>query len=411
MDEKFVADLKQRMEFEVDRTCPPADWPDLPDLPLGRYTDEAFFRAEVDHVWRRSWQFVGHISQWPEPGAYRTLDLPFAPVLVVRGREDGELRAFLNSCRHRGAPVVREERGTAKYLVCQFHAWSYDLAGNLIQVPDERDFRCLDKADRALTEVSCARWGEFVFVNLDPNARSLDEEVSSLSARYGDVIEGELRHVRSTEWELNCNWKLAVEAFVEIYHFSTVHKNSAAPFADTRSGVNFTHPYGNSSGILPFRTDLEPDAEKALDFFFPPDLKRIPGAPEFYRVANPNFHLFPGLVCPADYTGFPFLVWRPMAVDRTWMEWHWFGPDWGSGERPQGWDFKMGAFDILMQEDTANLEPIQRSLQAAAHKGVPLNYQERRIWHFHRYIDELIGVGNVPDGLQVPDLIKHYQEA
>jgi phenylpropionate dioxygenase-like ring-hydroxylating dioxygenase large terminal subunit len=126
MDATMAADVRDRFVFERERTAPPEGFPDLPDIPLARYTDEAFFKAEIDRVFRASWHFAGHQSQWAGPGSYRLLDLPYAPVVVTRGR-DGQLRAFLNSCRHRGAPVVRSTAGTAKLLVCQFHSWAYDL--------------------------------------------------------------------------------------------------------------------------------------------------------------------------------------------------------------------------------------------------------------------------------------------
>ena len=80
------------------------------------------------------------------------------------------MRAFRNACRHRGAPVVRGECGTARLLVCQFHSWSYDLAGRLVRVPDERDFVGLQTEERGLPPVRCERWGGWHFVNLDDDA-------------------------------------------------------------------------------------------------------------------------------------------------------------------------------------------------------------------------------------------------
>src|SRR5882757_5856906 len=135
MDTVMAADVRERFEFERGRTRPPRGFPDLPDIPLARYTDEPLFKAEIDHVFRRSWHFAGHESEWEGIGSYRVLDVPYAPVVVTRGR-DGELRAFLNSCRHRGAPVVRASEGTAKLLVCQFHSWAYNLEGELVRVQE-----------------------------------------------------------------------------------------------------------------------------------------------------------------------------------------------------------------------------------------------------------------------------------
>jgi phenylpropionate dioxygenase-like ring-hydroxylating dioxygenase large terminal subunit len=409
MDSKFVDDIRNRMVFEGSRNAPPHDWPQLPDLPIGRYTDEAFHELELRHVFRRSWLFAGHVADYAEPGSYRVLDIPIAPIVMVRGR-DGELRAFLNTCRHRGAPVVREACGTALNLVCQFHAWSYDLAGNLVGVPDERDFRGLDKSTRALAPVRCETWGGFVFVNLDRDARPLLDDFAPIVERYSDLMESPvLRPVVSKSWELKCNWKVAIEAFMEIYHFKVVHKNSAAPFIDHRGGVHLLHPNGHSSGFTPYRMEAV-EAPEVLELFFPKEAPVVEGLSELYREANPSFTAFPNLVSPSDITGFPLLVWYPLGVGRTQMQIHWFGPSWGDGERPPFWEIKLGSWDLLLAEDTQNLEPIQESIEAAAHTGIPLNYQERRLWQFHVDIDRMIGSERVPEHLRVPDLLAHYVE-
>ena len=409
MDTKFVGDIRARMVAEAGRSGPPEDWPVLPDLPIGRYTDEGFLQLEMERVFRRGWLFAGHVSEFPEPGSYRVLDIPIAPIVAVRA-QDGELRAFLNTCRHRSAPVVRDSCGTAKYLVCQFHAWSYDHAGKLVQVPDERDFRELDPGQRALTPVRCETWGGFVFVNLDPDALPLLEHFAPLVERYGDLIESTtLRPVLSKTWEIRCNWKVAIEAFMEIYHFKVVHKDSAGPFIDHRGGVMLMHPNGHSSGFTPYRMDAL-EASGAMDLFFPKDSPVVEGLSELYREANPSFTAFPNLVSPTDLTGFPLLVWYPLGIGRTQMQIHWYGPDWGEGERPPFWDIKLASWDVLLGEDTKNLEPIQASIEAAAHTGIPLNYQERRIWQFHVDIDKLIGPERVPDRLRVADVLGHYIE-
>ena len=182
MDVAQVAEIRRRMAFETARTEPPDGFPKLPDLPLGRYTDPSLYALELDRVFRRSWLYAAHASELAESGSYRLLDIPFAPVLLVRGA-DGRLRAFMNACRHRGAPVVRDVEGVARTLVCQYHSWGYDLDGSLVRVPDERDFVGLCKEDRGLVEVRCEQWGDFVFVNLDADALPLLEWIAPLADR------------------------------------------------------------------------------------------------------------------------------------------------------------------------------------------------------------------------------------
>lgn len=404
----MTADVRERVAFERGRTGPPEGFPKLVDLPLRRYTDERFFQAELDAVFRRAWLFAGHTSEFPEPGSYQVVDLPHAPVIVVRGN-DGALRGFLNACRHRGAPVVRSASGKARLLVCQFHSWSYDLNGRLVRVPEERDFVGLCPEERALTSVRCETWGGFVFVTLDPDAPPLAEWLEPLRRRYSDVMEAPFRLVTRTSWDLACNWKIAVEAFLELYHIKTVHAQSASHVLEPEGGVMMLHPHGHSSMFSPFQAYLRSGDSQAMELFFPSDVPRITVESDVYSAANASFHVFPNLVTPIDVSGFPILVFWPTAPDRTRFDMVWYGLDWGDGPRPPGWDVKLATWDLLMEEDLRNLEPIQRSVQVAAHRGVPLSYQERRIWHFHAELDRALGAA-VPDELVVPDLLEAYVE-
>ena len=123
------------------------------------------------------------------PGAYKLCDIAGAPVLLVRG-EDDVVRAFYNSCRHRGAPVVRETCGVARMLTCQYHSWTYDLRGELARVPDERDFVGLSRDERALPPVRCEAWGGWYFVNLDHDAEPLLDFLGPLPTLLGYALPG-----------------------------------------------------------------------------------------------------------------------------------------------------------------------------------------------------------------------------
>jgi phenylpropionate dioxygenase-like ring-hydroxylating dioxygenase large terminal subunit len=407
VDQRFADDLDERLAYEGERTGPPTDFPELPDIPLGRYTDPHFYEAEISGVFKKSWLFVGHASEIADEGSFLTVDLPFAPVVVVRDQE-GTIRAFLNACRHRGAPVTRDSQGVAKHLVCQFHSWSYDLTGKLVGVPDSRDFVNLKPSERGLAPVRCELWGGFVFINLDPSARPLLEDISSLHDRYAGLMTSDFIPVAKRSWDVKSNWKIVTEAFLEVYHLRTVHKNSGGPMADTRRAVMQIHPNGHSSMFLPYRA--AGSGGELLDVFFAPDVGQYPDPHGIYRTANPSFLLYPNLVTPTDITGFFILVFWPLEVGRTRLDMHWYGMPWGDGPRPQGWDLKLAAWDMLMNEDVVNLEPIQRSVTAAAHGGIPLNYQERRIWQFHAELDKQIGPNRIPEDLRIPDLLANLIE-
>ena len=127
-------------------------------------------------------------------------------------------------------------------------------------------------------------------------------------------------------------------------------------------------------------------------------LPAFEGATELFFAPPTRPMDFPHVITPLDARGFPFLVFWPEAIDRTKLDIVWFAPDWGEGELPHAdvWQQRLAVFDVVMSEDYANLEPIQRSMENAAHGGQVVNYQERRIWHVHTWIDKMIGPERIP---------------
>src|SRR6185437_10420978 len=144
-----------------------------PELPLERartipntwYTSADVYAREREHVFARSWQVVGRAEQVQHPGSYLTANIAGEPILVVRG-DDGVLRAFFNVCRHRAAPIVNDECGTATKLRCRYHGWTYDLGGNLRGTPEFEGVQDFRKEEMGLPPIAVGEWGPFLFVNL-----------------------------------------------------------------------------------------------------------------------------------------------------------------------------------------------------------------------------------------------------
>jgi phenylpropionate dioxygenase-like ring-hydroxylating dioxygenase large terminal subunit len=409
MDDAYRSRYAERSAYEEARTAPPDGFPKLPGIPIGRYTDPLFYELEREHLWKRTWLYAAHRSEIPNPGDYKLCDIAGAPVLVVHG-EDGVVRAFFNTCRHRGAPVVRGECGSTRMLVCQYHSWGYDLCGQLVRVPDERDFVGLERDELALPHVRCESWSDWIFVNLDHDAMSLADSLGVIPAHLDEVTAAPFRMIHQSTAHLRCNWKVLAEGFLEVYHARTIHQQTVAKALDGRGAVMTLYPNGHQSMITPLRPEaianVRPD-RAGLDVFA--------GATELFHTTNPAFGLFPHVITPLDARGFPFLVFWPEAIDRTRLDIVWFAPDWGDGERPHQelWKTRFASFDVIMDEDYSNLEPIQRSMEAAAHTHQVLNYQERRIWHVHAWIDKTIDAGaanRIPDSLRVPDLLADWVE-
>jgi phenylpropionate dioxygenase-like ring-hydroxylating dioxygenase large terminal subunit len=172
---------------------------------------------------------VAHASQLMEPGIYVTLDAAGIPLLVNRDRE-GQLRAFINSCRHRGAKLISERCGSARAFKCPYHAWSYLDDGSLKFVPDQEAFPGLELADHGLVELPVAEQAGFIWVV--PGGAELDA-ANMLGAVEDDLLAFGLPDhvVRVSEIQRPaCNWKLVIDAFSEGYHLKSLHKNSVEPF-------------------------------------------------------------------------------------------------------------------------------------------------------------------------------------
>ena len=193
-------------------------------LPAEWYTGPAMDGRERESIFRRCWQYVGLTSQLSEPGDFLTYRAGDVPILVVRA-EDGELRAFANVCRHRGAELVLAPGGKRRTIQCQYHAWKYNLDGSLRAAPGARHEPGFDPSCFSLHPLPVECWGPFVFVNPDPGARPLAETLGELPARVaamGIDLDG-LRCREQREYDTVANWKVVVENYLECYHCPVAH--------------------------------------------------------------------------------------------------------------------------------------------------------------------------------------------
>jgi phenylpropionate dioxygenase-like ring-hydroxylating dioxygenase large terminal subunit len=188
-------------------------------LPTWVYHDPEFYELEVEHVFRRSWLLVGHVSEAPDPGDYISLDVADDRVFVIRGHDD-ELRAFDNVCRHRASRVVRGETGKcSNAIVCPYHGWSYGYDGRLRGVPDEQSFSGMDRSQIALPELQLEEWMGFVFVRCKGEGPSVSEQLAAFHDEASSYRFEEMRPW-GTRTSIDCdfNWKVFVENDAEGYH-------------------------------------------------------------------------------------------------------------------------------------------------------------------------------------------------
>ncbi|MBW2499404.1 MAG: aromatic ring-hydroxylating dioxygenase subunit alpha [Deltaproteobacteria bacterium] len=202
---------------------------DLADAPMrlpgSVYTDPLRFEAERKKVFTEQPLLVGLSGDLPEPGDRLVFDAAGPPVLVVRGR-DGEIRAFLNLCSHRGGRLV-ESCERSRRLTCPFHSWSFDLEGRLATLPQEQSFEGLDRASLGLVALPVEEWKGMIFVKASPGG-DIDVEtfLGPMAPLLAALDLASLERVCADRFELDSNWKIALDTFCETYHVPALHRDS-----------------------------------------------------------------------------------------------------------------------------------------------------------------------------------------
>jgi phenylpropionate dioxygenase-like ring-hydroxylating dioxygenase large terminal subunit len=204
----------------------PSSWGTLPHgISVGRYIDPAFARLEYQKLWNRVWQVAARIDEIPEPGDFTTYEIGDQSVLLVRV-DEASIKAYSNFCPHRGTALGE---GCGKFengrIICPFHGWRWDLAGNNKYVMERGEFRegKLRDSDVALREVHSAVFAGFVFINLDANPQPFDQFIAPVRSLIEDLAIGDMRHYWWKSIDVPANWKVTQEAFFEGYHVSATH--------------------------------------------------------------------------------------------------------------------------------------------------------------------------------------------
>jgi phenylpropionate dioxygenase-like ring-hydroxylating dioxygenase large terminal subunit len=194
------------------------------DIPFEHYVDDDFFALEMNKMWSRVWQIACREEHIPEIGDYAVYDIGRYSIIVVRVSND-QIKAYHNSCLHRGTKLKPSDSmgTTLDKIQCPFHGWTWNLDGTLNEVPCSWEFEHLDYNKNGLREVVVDAWNGFVFINMDLDAQPLLD--------YLEVLPDHFKHWRFEDWyvavhirkHLHCNWKVAMEGFMEAYHTPVVH--------------------------------------------------------------------------------------------------------------------------------------------------------------------------------------------
>lgn len=334
--------------------------------PVENYLSHERFAAEMELLRRYLIPFCPSAAL-PENGSYIARDAAGTSILAVRG-SDGVVRAFRNACRHRGMQLA-DKSGCQKGFVCRYHGWTYGLDGRLRHVPHEYGFPVLDQDTRGLAPLPASEQQGLVFVS-QRDAAPPDANLESLPL----MVSSRHKLRRTTEIEMQANWKIFAEGFLEGYHIRSLHRDTFYPVQF--DNLNVVESFGTNSRIVfPYRNINKlrevPAAERTAD-----------------GVLTYVYHLFPNVMVATFPTNIAIVILEPLDIDRTRVI------TYTVTDRPT--DQSEAQAEVKRGEDFINLGAIedqevacaiQRGLKSGANQFFEFGRFEMALSHFHRALD------------------------
>ena len=358
----------------VRRTMNPLD--EARHLPGEIYTSAEVLALEKERLFMKDWLCMARVEEIEKPGDYMALRVLDEPVLIARA-EDGEINAFANVCRHRGVEVATGQ-GNVKEFSCPYHGWLYDLKGHLRGVPFMKNVKDFDFDNCRLRRLGTATWAGFVFVNFDPAAEPFEDFVADFDDAFGMLKMEECRLADKLVADLDCNWKLVVENFMDIYHVQTIHM-------DTFGGAIKLEDFNFSikeRGFFSAFYDAAPMVigQKTL-FGKMPWMEPYPESFACTGILAPNLQMF----ARCDDVQ-PFVIW-PLAPDKTRVIVYTLMPERNFAD-PE-FDRKLKDYvDFMVQvvgEDEGMVRSLQNGVGSRSFEPGPMSYLESSIHHLIKH--------------------------
>ncbi len=432
--------------IDQDRIPPPNvlrttqyDWVDADHIDIKRYTSQAFHDLEAERLWPATWQMACRLEHIPEVGDFIVYEVCDISLIVVRTKTN-DVRAFHNSCLHRGTALA-DGRGNTQVFKCPFHGFTWGIDGTFRGMPAQWDFPQIDREDFCLREAQVALWGGFVMVNPDGTAAQFETYAAPLTEHFASFpLDG--RYIAHHACQVvDANWKTTQEAFLEGYHVSTTHPHTLRfandldcaydIFGENVSrllqavGIPATHLIGEVSqaeiaatmqkmlppehrAVVPDQVNarawLAEQFRESLSKQWRCDLSRASDAEMLDSIQYllfPNFAPWGGNAIPIAYRFRPWnndpnqslmeiMRLHPIPDDENYItaEPYWLKPG-------ESWTHAPGfeQLGIVIDQDMDNLPRIQHGLRAARHSHMTLSdYQEIRIRHFHARLNAQLGL-------------------
>jgi Rieske 2Fe-2S family protein len=340
------------------------------------YGSEQIFALEKEKVFMQDWLCVGREEEIEKPGDYMTHSVMGEPIVIARN-ESGKVNAFYNQCRHRGVEVA-EGAGNTRRFKCPYHAWTYNLDGQLVGAAFMDDTVGFDPKTCRLKQLRCETWYGWIYVSFNAEIGPLSEHVSFLEEAFGELRQQDCGLAYKFTLEMNCNWKLVYENQLDNYHVGVLHAKTVGrhqssahrdfrPRPNGRLSVHYGARPATPDGVslfgkMPWMQD-QPD-DFARTGFLPPNMTILSRC-DMYR---------------------PFVHW-PLAPNRTRSYGYFLLPKEKLGD-PQLQD-KMGVYveylNKVLNEDRSMVESLQRNLLTRGYEPGRFSTKETSIHHLMNY--------------------------
>jgi len=363
-------------------------------VPAKAYYDPAYFELEREAVFKNTWLQIGHICEVADTGSFIRRELEFAKVslIIMRGK-DGVIRAFHNTCPHRGTQLVSASEGKQSKISCIYHMWTFGNEGQLITAPDFERFN-LEKKDCGLKQVALEVCAGLIFINLATQPeQNLRECLGELAEQLEQLPVARATTFSEYIYEIDANWKLTYDNFQENYHIRFIHPKSSGP------GTGPENPFGypNIQKLYgPHRTQqiwVNPDAAAmtkpvqgmAIGRGYPRGARDgLLGSPlaRDYFALFPNFFLLGSPLNHFSHTVYPLAAGKSRGVIRL----YWVGDDESASVRFAR-EYTTATTRDVHSEDVTVIEAGQRGLNGGALEFIHFQEQEALCRHLYLMVD------------------------
>ncbi|MGB6354425.1 MAG: aromatic ring-hydroxylating dioxygenase subunit alpha [Steroidobacteraceae bacterium] len=364
-------------------------------LPNPLYVDARTADQERQRVFFDHWAAIGHGKDIPEAGDAMPIDFLGEPLLALRTRDGIEV--FENVCRHRGMMLVQTKTKLRGAIRCPYHSWCYDLSGKLLSTPQvggvgTHSHPDIDRGALGLTRVRSFLWRDILFVNVSGTAPAFEEVHRDLMARWRE-FEGPLypgSAESSFSLSVRCNWKLAVENYLESYHLPTVHArlNSYSPLSEHYNIAEYGKFAGQ--GTRTYRPTLDDAGRRFAD---------VPGLSAQWDTGAEYLGLFPNVLLGVHRDHAFSIVLEPHGMESTTerVEIYYASPDMQGAEYAGLRAKNAGLWRAVFEEDVGVVEGMQRGRHALHFDGGKLSPVMDEPTHvFHHWVASQLQAGSRP---------------